>query len=35
VALVGWGYEVERLLPVDLMPQTDQVETLALMRYSG
>ena len=35
VALVGWGYEVERLQPIDLMPQTDQVETLALLRYSG
>lgn len=31
-ALVSAGFEVERLLPIDLMPQTDQVETLALMR---
>ena len=29
--LVRGGFRVERVLPVDLMPQTDQVEVLALL----
>lgn len=33
--LVDGGYAVERVFPVDMMPHTDQVEALALLRGEG
>ena len=31
---VAGGFTVERVLPIDMMPQTDQTEVLALLRGS-
>jgi 23S rRNA (uracil1939-C5)-methyltransferase len=34
-SMIGLGYELERIIPFDLFPQTAHVEALAVLRASG